>query len=117
MRTAALVLAFILSVFIAIDVLSSWFGMFTETSSNAKAFLFVVALVMGGLSLLDLSHLWTGSLTLPVVLLTTATTLVVWYVTSEGTAAAKRAIHSEEKRSTDSGNQMRAVEKNLGIGN
>lgn len=112
-----LVLAVVLSAFVAFDILSSWFGVFTEKSSNVKVFLFVLALGMGGPSLLDLFDLWTGSLTLPVVLLAASTTLVLWYATSEGTLAAKDAIHAQEKRSTASGNQMRTVEKNLGISN
>jgi len=117
LRTTSLVLAVLLSAFIVVDIVSSWFGVFSETSSNAKIFLFVLALVMAGPSVLGLFDLWTGRLPLILVVLAAATTLISWYATTKGTEAAKEAIHAEEKRSTASSDQMRAVENNLRTNN
>lgn len=115
MRTIMFSIAVLLSAFILVDALFSIFGALAHLSPNAKFVLLLLAGVMGLFSILDLVDLWSKPITLPIVSAALLSTAIVWYAGQEGTEAVSRAIRSEETRSTNSSNQMRAVEKGLGI--
>ncbi len=112
-----LIIAVLLSALILVDALFSIFGALAHASPNAKFILLLLAVVMGLFSILDLVELWSKPLTLTIVVAALLSTATVWYAGQEGTKAVGGAIHNEETRSTNSGNQMRAVEKGLGISN
>lgn len=115
LRTIVLIITVLLSAFILVDALFSIFGALAHVSPNAKFVLLLLAVVMGLFSILDLVDLWSKPITLPIISAALLSTAIVWYAGQEGTEAVSGAIRSEETRSTNSGNQMRAVEKGLGI--
>lgn len=117
MRIIVLTIAVLLSAFVLVDGFFSIFGALAHVSHHAKFILLLLAVVMGLFSILDLVDLWRNPITLPIVSAALLGTAIAWYAGYEGTKAISGAIHSEETRSTNSGNQMRNTEKALGISN
>ncbi len=117
MRIIFLTIAVLLSAFILVDGIFSIFGALAHVSLSAKFILLLLAVVMGLFSILDLVDLWRKPITFPIVSAALLSTAITWYAGYEGTKAISGAIHSEETRSTNSGNQMRSTEKALGIAN